>query len=259
MAQSERTAGAGHPGHLHLDDLARLGGVRRTVAAHIELTPRLLPWSSIVVLLQGWVMRYKNLPSGTRQVLEIQLPGEIIAIDGLFFDRPRHGLVSLTELALLIVQPRSIEELLFKHPRFGARLIAALCTGRRRLDLHLALIGQSDAMEKLVAFLLEIHNRLKRRGLIRGPRFAMPLTQQQIADHLGFTLVYVNRLLRRLSEERVVTVHHSEVEIHDLAALRARTDVADELDEAMPAVDAAIASADARPLFDDLDHSKEEA
>jgi DNA-binding transcriptional regulator LsrR (DeoR family) len=32
------------------------------------------------------------------------------------------------------------------------------------------------------------------------------LTQEQVGDHLGLTLVHVNRTLRRLREERIVLV-----------------------------------------------------
>jgi CRP-like cAMP-binding protein len=32
----------------------------------------------------------------------------------------------------------------------------------------------------------------------------LPLTQEQIADHVGLTLVHVNRTLRRLREEKLL-------------------------------------------------------
>ena len=40
-----------------------------------------------------------------------------------------------------------------------------------------------------------------------------------MADLLGLTLVHVNRVLRRLHQEGVVTVAKGLVQIHDLAAL----------------------------------------
>ena len=46
------------------------------------------------------------------------------------------------------------------------------------------------------------------------------MTQEQIADHLGMTMVHVNRILRRLRDERLVMVDRQVVIIMDLDRLR---------------------------------------
>ena len=68
--------------------------------------------------------------------------------------------------------------------------------------------------------LLDIHDRMLRRGLIRRPRFNLPLTQEQIADHLGLTLVHVNRILRRLREEGIAAIDRQLVVIERFDVLR---------------------------------------
>jgi DNA-binding transcriptional regulator LsrR (DeoR family) len=45
------------------------------------------------------------------------------------------------------------------------------------------------------------------------------MTQEQLGDHLGLTLVHVNRTLRRLREEGILTVRTGHVQIHDVDAL----------------------------------------
>ena len=57
--------------------------------------------------------------------------------------------------------------------------------------------------------------------MISRTTYNLPLTQEQIADHLGLTLVHVNRTLRRLREERIVLVDRQVVIIMDLERLRA--------------------------------------
>jgi DNA-binding transcriptional regulator LsrR (DeoR family) len=42
--------------------------------------------------------------------------------------------------------------------------------------------------------------------LIARPTFNLPLTQDQIGDHLGLTMVHVSRTLRRLREDKVALV-----------------------------------------------------
>ena len=68
--------------------------------------------------------------------------------------------------------------------------------------------------------LLDLHDRLRRRDLISRPSYNLPLTQEQLADHLGLTLVHVNRTLRRLREERIAMVDRQVVVIQDMERLR---------------------------------------
>jgi DNA-binding transcriptional regulator LsrR (DeoR family) len=70
----------------------------------------------------------------------------------------------------------------------------------------------------------DIYERLRRNGLNSGLTFNLPLTQEQIADHLGLTLVHVNRTLRRLREERIVLIERQTVIILDLDRLRERAE-----------------------------------
>ena len=42
-------------------------------------------------------------------------------------------------------------------------------------------------------------------------RYGLPLTQQQIADHIGLTTVHVGRLLRRFRELEMVDIRSNEV------------------------------------------------
>ena len=47
----------------------------------------------------------------------------------------------------------------------------------------------------------------------------MPLTQSQLADHLGITAVHVNRVLKEFRDSGVLTVRNGQVQISDLEAL----------------------------------------
>jgi CRP-like cAMP-binding protein len=72
--------------------------------------------------------------------------------------------------------------------------MALMAEARWRTHRHLTAIARLDAYERLSFFLLDIHDRLRRHNLIARPTFHFPLTQDQIADHLGMTMVHVNRI-----------------------------------------------------------------
>jgi hypothetical protein len=68
--------------------------------------------------------------------------------------------------------------------------------------------------------ILDFYTRLHRRKLIPGSVYNLPLTQTQIGNYLGLTVVHINRVLRALRQARTVTLEKHCVTIHDLELLR---------------------------------------
>jgi CRP-like cAMP-binding protein len=84
-------------------------------------------------------------------------------------------------------------------PHVAMSILELAGESRRRADQHMVGLTRLDARERLCAFLLGIYQRLRRRDLITRPTFALPLTQEQIADHLGLTMVHTSRTLHRFA------------------------------------------------------------
>lgn len=84
-------------------------------------------------------------------------------------------------------------------------------------------------------FLLELSARLHLVGIGDRSGYECPLTQYHMADALGLSAVHVNRVLRHLREEGLVTFQNGRVKIDDLDGLvsLANFDVA-YLDQAGP-------------------------
>jgi len=87
------------------------------------------------------------------------------------------------------------------------------------VEEHLVGIGRRDARERTAHFLLELGARLKLVGLATSSGYACPLSQYMLADTLGLSAVHINRVLRELREDGLVTFQHGKVEIHDLDGL----------------------------------------
>jgi CRP/FNR family transcriptional regulator len=75
----------------------------------------------------------------------------------------------------------------------------------------------------MAMLLVDFRGRLADSGAIdsNATSYRMPLTQVQLADHLGITAIHVNRVLRVFRESGLTQVRDGEVSILDLERLAA--------------------------------------
>ncbi len=90
---------------------------------------------------------------------------------------------------------------------------------QRRADRLLASISGLDARGRLAMMVLDFYTRLRRRKLITGRMYNLPLTQNQIGSYLGLTVVHINRVLRSLRDDGIINLEKHCVTIIDLARL----------------------------------------
>jgi CRP-like cAMP-binding protein len=162
------------------------------------------------------------LNDGKRAILDVLVPGDIVGLDHVLLARPASEIIAANRVTYNELDPTRLRSLM-ADPRVALSVMALLAEARWRSDRLSATIGRLDAEARLAALIVSIHDRLRGRGLINHLSFNLPLTQEQIADHLGLTLVHVNRTLRRMREERLVVVDRQVVMIMDLEGLRTLT------------------------------------
>jgi CRP-like cAMP-binding protein len=85
---------------------------------------------------------------------------------------------------------------------------------------HLVGVGRRDALARTAHFLVELGLRLRLVGLGSEAGFACPLNQYLLSDALGLTAIHLNRVLRKLREQGLVTFRDGQVVFHNLPGLR---------------------------------------
>jgi CRP/FNR family transcriptional regulator len=170
-------------------------------------------------LSSGWACRAVGWPDGRRAIIDIALPGDIVGIEAALFDPSADKVVAVTALGVQAIDAATLAELMTRPPA-AAAVFWLLAEQQRRIDRLVAALARRDARERLALMLADLYDRLRQRGLIGGASYALPLTQQQIGDHLGLTLVHVNRVLRSLREQKIVSIDRHVVTIRDLDWLR---------------------------------------
>jgi CRP/FNR family transcriptional regulator len=209
----------------------RIEGDRRIIEAAFDKSPlQRLPAEARVFasesggplicrLSGGWAYRAIDWPDGRRAILDIYLPGDIIGLEAAVLDRPINEVVAVTELTVQAIDTSTLAELMASPPA-AAFIFWLLAEQQWRLDRLAVALARRDAHERLALMLTDLYDRLRRRDLITSASYALPLTQQQIGDHLGLSPIYVNHVLRSLREEEIVSIDHHMVTIRDLDRLR---------------------------------------
>jgi CRP/FNR family nitrogen fixation transcriptional regulator len=90
----------------------------------------------------------------------------------------------------------------------------------RNAQEHKLLLGRKSAMERVVAFLLDMDRRLAVAGVL-----ALPMCRRDIGDYLGLTLETVSRSLSALAEKGALSFSGSrQIALANRAKLQAMTE-----------------------------------
>jgi CRP-like cAMP-binding protein len=206
--------------HDRLPVLLRRLGQEKTAGPRTVVVPQGVGAGAAAgILLTGWAVRFTSFPDGRRQIQEVLLPGDLLGLENLVFERAEHGVQTVTMATYLAVEPERLLEALARSSALATRLIGSLLREQRRLNKHLSYLGRCSAEERMARFFLDIYKRLTARGLAPRGSFPLPLYQQEIGDHLGLTIVHVNRVLRRLREQGIVALRQHQVTIGDFERL----------------------------------------
>jgi CRP/FNR family nitrogen fixation transcriptional regulator len=82
------------------------------------------------------------------------------------------------------------------------------------------LLGRKNAMERVVAFLLDMDRRLTVAGVM-----ALPMCRRDIGDYLGLTLETVSRSLSALAEKGALSFNGSrQIMLNNRARLEAMSE-----------------------------------
>jgi len=172
-------------------------------------------------MLEGWAGRVRRLPDGRNQFILIFLPGDLFAVKSMFITRHPDAVVSLSAMVAERVDYRELHAAYTKDSNIATRCLWQVMEEERRLHSWVTGLGQGSAEERLALLLIDFRGRLVLSGAIPEDSltYQMPLTQSQLADHLGITPVHVNRVLKTYREAGIVTVRDGYVSITDLNAL----------------------------------------
>ena len=167
------------------------------------------------VLLSGFAYRHKIVGDGGRQILSIHIQGDAVDLQHLLLATADHNVQTLTRLDAAFIPSEAVAQLAGDRPAVGrAMWMDTLIEGSIHRE-WVANVGRRDSRTRLAHLLCEIAIRQKAAGLSEGDEYALPLTQEQLADATGLTSVHINRVLQALRADGVISVEKKRVTIGD--------------------------------------------
>jgi CRP-like cAMP-binding protein len=168
-----------------------------------------------LVLLDGFACRFKSLTGDRRQILSFQIPGDISDVHSYILKVMDHSVMTLTQSIVAEMKHDRIREVCERFPNLTHVIWRDTMVESAIFREWLTTIGQLPAVSRVAHLLCEQYFRLKAVGRASGNSVSLPLTQSDIADALGISVVHANRTLQELRQMRLIELRSRTLTILD--------------------------------------------
>ena len=199
--------------------LERIAGSSHVVAARRDVISEGDAPDDVHLVLEGIACRYKVLANGKRQIMALLLPGDFCDLHVAILGAMDHSIGTLTRCTMVDIPRGVIDELAETEPRITRALWWVSLVDEAILREWLVSMGGRPADQQLAHLICELLVRLQVTGLADRESYELPLTQEDLADALGLSVVHVNRSIQKLRSEGLVRIHGRRVTVLDLLRL----------------------------------------
>ncbi len=163
------------------------------------------------VLVSGFAFRQKLTGEGARQIIAILLPGEAMDFQHLFLDIADHGVQMLTRGQVAFVARDDLQTLVRSNAAISHAVLVKMQVEASIFREWVLNVGRRQARARVAHVLCELGIRLDSIGLAENYGYRLPMTQEELADAVGLTPVHVNRTLKSLEADQLVTRNRRQV------------------------------------------------
>lgn len=176
------------------------------------------------VLKCGFAYRQKQTSGGQRQIVSLNIPGDVLDLQHLFLGTADHSVQMMTRGEAVFIPTRDLQDVISRRPGVARAISLAILVEASMFREWVLNVGRRDARSRLAHLLCEFALRMRMRGLAPGPGYALPITQEQLADALGLTSVHVSRMLKMLETDGLLARNKRNITFGSWESLR---DIAD--------------------------------
>jgi CRP/FNR family transcriptional regulator len=202
------------PGPTPIEAISQTFPARRTICRPSELS------EFVPVVCRGWAASSLVVSDGRRQILTFLLPGDIVSAASLFGPVLGRTVEAITDVTIRSFRRSDLHDNFLKHTELFDAIIEAWLEEEERIVQLAVDLGRRTANVRLARLILNLADRLTKRGMMRGPSMEFPLRQHHIADATGLTPVHVSKVLGEFQRGGLIEINNRWLTIKDVEALR---------------------------------------
>jgi CRP/FNR family transcriptional regulator len=175
-------------------------------------------------VISGWIDLHQDMADGRRQISQFLFSGAVFGLKpkGVSFS---HGATAITTASICAVPTARVDDLRRHSPAFNEHFIWMLERENHLAVEALTITGQGASLERVARILWRLASRLSASTAVpAGTPIRVPLTQRLLAEATGLSTIHVNRVVRRLREQRVVNLRDGVMVVEDPRRLAALAD-----------------------------------
>jgi CRP-like cAMP-binding protein len=167
------------------------------------------------LLLSGMACRYTLVGDGRRQITAIHVTGDFVDLHSFTLKVMDHSVAALTKCRFAMVPHEGLTRLTESQPHLTRLLWLSTLIDAAIHREWIVAMGRRSAVGRMAHLICELVYRLGVFDLADRTSVPMPLTQTDLSDALGLSLVHVNRTLRELKDGGVAVWREGSIAIPD--------------------------------------------
>lgn len=176
------------------------------------------------LILEGFAARYKVTSKGRRQIFGYLIPGDFCDLHVALLKTMDHSIATLCPCRVATLTSETIIEITERRPALARALWMSSLVEEATLREWLVNLGRRSAKERIAHLFCELHVRMRAVNLTTDGSFELPLTQKELSDTMGLSIVHANRSLKELRQADLVTMSNERITIPDVERLKRYSD-----------------------------------
>ena len=176
-------------------------------------------FDAIYAVRSGSVKTYTQDDNGDEQITGFYLAGEIMGLDAVHEGNHPCSAIALETTSVCKIPFKHLENLSSQLPSLQHQLLRIMSKEITEDQALLILLGQKSAEERVAAYLINMSDRMEKRGF--SPlEFNLSMSRKDIGNYLGLTIETISRTFSHLQQEKLINSQRKHIEILNSDELR---------------------------------------
>lgn len=176
-------------------------------------------FDALYAVRSGSVKTFSQDDNGDEQITGFYLAGEMMGLDAVHEGSHPCSAIALETTSVCKIPFNNLEKLSSQLPSLQHQLLRIMSKEITEDQALLILLGQKSAEERVAAYLVNMSDRMEKRGF-SALEFNLSMSRKDIGNYLGLTIETISRTFSHLQQEGLINSQRKHVEINDPDKLR---------------------------------------